>query len=151
MPHLFRTRDGKQWRPSQPIYLTLADGTKVEGIWAGSAQEEKLAWWLRKPGNKLAQTDEVAEVGVKTDDTHEIICGVAPTSARLIFVVETSPPGKLYRLVKMVTTAANPAQMIHFRHERFALFGTLKPDGTISKFLPLQPPPTMPPAQGILF
>ena len=73
MPHLFRTLDGKQWKPSQPIHLTLADGTKVEGIWAGSAQEEKLAWWLRKPGNILAQTDEVAEIAVKAEDTNKLI------------------------------------------------------------------------------
>ena len=150
MPHLFRTLDGKQWKPSQPIHLTLADGTKVEGIWAGSAQEEKLAWWLRKPGNTLAQTDEVAEIAVKAEDTNKINWGAAPKGARLIFVLEAptvSKKGETYRLAKMVTTAANPAQLAYFHDERFSLFGTLQSDGTIIRIPPLPPPP---PEQGEL-
>ena len=150
MPHLFRTLDGKQWKPSQPITLTLVDGTKVEGIWAGSAQEEKLAWWLRKPGNLLAQTAEVAEIAVKAEDTNKINWGAAPKAARLIFVLEAPTVGKkgeTYRLARMVTTAANPAQITYFRDERFSLFGTLQSDGTIIRIPPLSPPP---PEQGAL-
>ena len=64
MPHLFRTLDGTQWKPGQPIPLTLADGTTAHGVWAGSAQDEKLAWWLGKPGSDLGQTEEVAEIAV---------------------------------------------------------------------------------------
>ncbi len=151
MPHLFRTLNGRLWKPSQSLCLTLADGTPVEPVWAGSAQEEKLAWWLHKAGNELAQTGEVSEIAIKADDTHEPVWGAAPAGARLIFLLEAPPPGKNYRLAKMVTTAANPAQVSHFRHERFSLFGTLKPGGAIEKIQPLPPPPPVPPAQGNLF
>lgn len=151
MPHFFRTADDKLCKASHPISLTLADGTPVEGIWAGSAQEEKLTWWLRKPGNELAQTGEVAEIAVKAEDTNKINWGRAPEGARLIFVLEAPTVGKTghtYRLAKMVTTAATPAQIAYFRDERFSLFGTLKPDGTIARIPPLPPPP---PEQGELF
>jgi hypothetical protein len=144
MPHLFRTLDGKQWKPSQRIYLMLPNGAKVEGIWAGSAQEEKLAWWLRKPGNILAQTEEVAEIAVKAEDTGKINWGAAPKGARLIFVLEAPTVGKngeTYRLAKMVTTAATPAQIAYFRDERFSLFGKLQTDGSIDRVQPLSPPP----------
>jgi len=142
MPHLFRTRDGTLWRPRNSLSLTLSDGVKVEGVWAGSAKEEKLTWWLRKPGNQLAQTDEISEVAIRADDTGETVWGAAPGGARLLFVVEAPAPGKNYRLAKMVTTAATPDQVLHFRHERFSLFGSLKPDGTFTK-IPPAPPSTL--------
>ena len=154
MPHLFRTLDGKLWEPREILSLTLADGTSVGGIWGGSAQEEKLRWWLSHPGNELAQSEVVAEIVIKSDDTKEIRWAAAPVGARLIFLLEApalSKIGERYRLAKMVATAANPAEVAYFHHERTSLFGTLNPDGSISKITPLQPPPPEPPDQGELF
>jgi hypothetical protein len=154
MPHLFRTRDGSLWKPSRRVPLTLADGTKLEGLWGGSAQEEKLKWWLRKPGHELAQTDEVAEVAVRDDETEEVRWGAAPVGARLFFVVEAPIVGKAggtYRLAKMVTTAATPEQIAYFHDERFSLFGNFDRQGNIASIPPLPPPPPDPPAQRELF
>ena len=151
MPNLYRTSDGQERKPGTSLPLLLADGSMAAGIWAGSATEEKLDWWLRKPGNQLAQSEPVAAIAVKADNNGEIIWGDAPTGARLIFVLEAPPPGKSYRLAKMVTSAANPAQVACFRHERFSLFGTLKPDGIIRRIPPVAPPPPAHPAQGELF
>jgi hypothetical protein len=153
MPHQFRT-EGRSWKAGEPVELTLPDGTIVQAIWAGSAQEEKLEWRLRQPGNELAQTEQVSEIAVKADDNGEMIWGAAPFGARLIFVLEPRLPNKNYRLARMVTTAATPAQVLYFRHGRFSLFGTLKPDGTLAKIPPLTPPPAppdSPPKQGQLF
>ena len=143
MPHLFRTKDGRLWKPSECVALTFADGTKVQGTWAGSAKEERLRWWLSQHGNRLAQTEQVSEVAIQADDDKEIIWGAAPVGARLIFVLE-SQPSKDYCLAKMVTTASTPAQVLYFRHERFSLFGSLNPDETIAKIPPLMPPPPRP-------
>jgi hypothetical protein len=150
MPHLFRTTDGRLWKPGERVALTLSDGTKIEGTWAGSAKEERLKWWLSKYGNRLAQTEQISEVAIQADDDKEIIWGGAPAGARLIFVLESQPPGKNYRLAKMVTTASTPAQILYFRHERFSLFGSLTPEGTIAKIPPLMPQPALP-KQGRLF
>jgi len=152
MPHLFRTPDGTVWRPGAPVSLTLADGAPVEGIWAGSATAEKLAWWLRPAaGSHLAQTPEIAAVASKADDTGEIIWGDAPAGGRLLFVVQAVGAGKNYRLAKMVTTAATPPQIAYFRHERSALFGRLNADGGIREIPPLDPPLPILPAQPELF
>ena len=113
--------------------------------------EEKLDWWLRKTGNELVQSELIAAIAVKADDNGEIIWGDAPAGARLLFVLEAPPPGKNYRLAKMITTAATTAQIAYFRHERFSLFGTLQPDGTIRKIPSITPPPPLGPAQGELF
>ena len=151
MPHLYRTLDGLERKPSTPLSFLLADGSIIEGVWAGSAMEEKLDWWLRKAGHQLAQSEPVAAVAAKADDNGEIIWGDTPTQARLIFVLEApalDKTGRPYRLAKMVTTAATSAQAAYFRHNRSSLFGQLQPDGTIHKISPLTPPPPVPPAQG---
>jgi hypothetical protein len=151
MPNFFQTRDGMERKPSTPIPLQLADGSPTEGVWAGSATEEKLGWWLAKPGNQIAQSEPVSAVASKADDNGEMIWGDAPNDARLIFVLEASPPGKNYRLAKLVTMKATPSQMVHFRHKRSALIGTLQPDGNIKRIPPLNPPQPPPPAQNELF
>lgn len=152
MPNLFRTLDGKIWKPKDSLPLTLPDGTTVEGIWAGSATEERLRdTWLRPAGNQLTQSEMVAAVASKADDDDEIIWGDAPAGARLFFVLTAREPGKDYRLAKLVTTAATPAQSAYFRHDRASLFGELEPNGSLAKIPPLTPPPPAPPAQGELF
>lgn len=154
MPNLYRTLDGQERKPGTLLTFQLADGTIIQGVWAGSAMEEKLDWWLRKPGHPLAQSEAVAAVATKADDNGEIIWGDAPANARLLFVLEAPALGKagqLYRLARMVTTAATPAQVAYFRHDRSSLFGNLQPDGTIQKIPALTPPPPAPPAQGELF
>lgn len=155
MPHLFRTLDGTLWKASQPVSLTFADGTKIKGLWGGSAQNETIQKkWLSKPGHDLAQTEPVAEVAVRDDDTDEINWGPAPSGARLFFVLEppiTGKNGEPYRIAKLVTTATTPEEAAYFRDTRFALFGTFSPDGSVAIIPPLPPPPPKPPLQGELF
>jgi hypothetical protein len=151
MPNLYRTSDGEERRPGIPILFRLADGQMVEATWAGSATEEILTWWLRKPGSELVQSELVAAIASKADDDEEIIWGDAPAQARLIFVLGPPEPGKDYRLAKMVTTAATPAQAAYFRHGRAALFGTLQADGSIRRIPAPEPPLPRGPAQRELF
>ena len=82
MPHQFRTADDRSRKAGEDIELTLADGTKVQGTWAGSAKEEMLEWWLSRPGNELAQTEQISEVAIKADDDHEMLWGAAPVGAQ---------------------------------------------------------------------
>ena len=156
MPHRFRSKEGIVYGPGSktPFAVGFPDGREVEVIWGGCAQNEKLAWWLRKPGHGIAQTGEVAAVAIQAEDTGEFVWGDAPPGARLIFVVEpptVSKSGGTYRLAKMVTVEATPAQLAYFRDTRFALFGTLDPAGKVAEIPSLEPPPPAPPAQGELF
>ncbi|MDX2080526.1 MAG: hypothetical protein SFU53_07055 [Terrimicrobiaceae bacterium] len=148
----FRSVVGKEWKPGDALPLELAGGQEVEGIWMGFATREKLAWWLRQPGNELAQGEPVAEIAERADDTKELIWGPAPPEAGLIFVLEPAPPGKDYRPAKMVTTAANEEQTAYYRHGRFPLLGRLETDGSLREIPPAKPPPpTDPPKQFELF
>jgi hypothetical protein len=143
------------WKAGDYIPLVLTSGEIIQAKWAGSARMENLAWWQRQPGNELTQIDtEVAGVAVRASDTKQIAWGDAPAGARLIFLVEAetiSKEGKPYRLAKMVTVAATPEQEVYFHEDRFALFGNLRPDGTIEIIPPLKPPPPSSSPQGELF
>jgi hypothetical protein len=156
MPHRFRSKEGKVYGPGSktPFAVWFPDGTEAEVIWGGCAQNEKLGWWLRKPGHGIAQTGEVAAVAIEAEDTGEFVWGDAPEGARLIFVVEpptVSKSGSSYRLAKMVTVEATPEQLAYFRDTRFALLGRLDGTGKVAEIAPLEPPPAVPPAQGELF
>jgi hypothetical protein len=157
MPHRFRTPDGTVWQTGRPFPLFLPDGREIEGIWGGCAQNEKLAWWLKKPGHELAQSAVIAGIGIKGEDDDVLRWDTTPQGARLFFVVE--PPklgksGQSYRLVKMVTVAATPEQFAFFRDERYALLGEFDESGGITVMAPSRPPDPLPsqgPAQGELF
>ncbi|HSI11498.1 MAG TPA: hypothetical protein VK961_05615 [Chthoniobacter sp.] len=152
MPNLFRTVDGTVWKPGQPVALTLADGTPLEGTWTGSATNEKRNWWLSTPGNELTQTSmEVAAIASKDKDTEELLWLDTPPHTRLFFVLEGRAPGKEYRRALMLTVPATPAQDAYLNHERFAFLGCFKPDGSIEEIAPLPPPPPRQPRQGELF
>jgi hypothetical protein len=155
MPHQFRTTDGTDWKPSRPFPLELADGSTVEGIWAGCAQYEKLGWWLKKPGNQLARSAEVSAVAIKGEQDGELRWGGTPEGIHLFFVIEPPTVGKSggsYRLAKMVTIAATPEQLAFFQDERFALLGKWNADREISITPPINPPPPPPvQRQGELF
>jgi hypothetical protein len=140
MPHLFRTSDGQMHKPGQPLSLSSADGAEMQGIWGGSAQVEKLRWWLGKPGHDLAQTDVVAAIAIRDEDTGEVRWGAAPPGARLLFVLQPPPVGKSYRIAKMVTTAAEPDQAAYFNETRFSLFAVLRGDGGFDRIPPLAAP-----------
>lgn len=154
MCNIYRTKKGKVCKAGKPVDLSLADGSKTQGVWGGSATEEKLDWWIKKPGHELTQTDEVAEVGVKDNKTDDIAWAEAPDGARLLFVLEAPVMGKNgapYRIAKMVTREATQAEAAYFQEPRCALFGTMKPDRSIRKISPLPAPPPRPSAQGELF
>lgn len=153
MCNRFRSVVGKEWKPGDELPLELAGGETVQGVWAGFATREKLKWWLRQHGNQLAQGEEVAEVAERADDTREVIWGPVPRGARLIFVLAPPPPGKLYRLARMLTTAANENQVAYFRHGRYPVLGSLSGQGEIRDVAPqvLEVRDRPPPAQGELF
>src|SRR5471032_1406857 len=117
----------REWKPGDELPLELIEGMPSTGVWAGFAQQEKLDWWLKKPGHVLAQTrDEVTEIAERSDSSSELLYGPAPEHAHLLFVLEPSAPGKNYRLAKMITTAATNAQAAYYNHPRFPLLGTLQ-------------------------
>lgn len=127
MPNLFRTLDGQVWKASSALPLTLADGSAIEAIWAGSAKAETLQEkWLSRAGTQIAQSEIITAIASKADDDGEMIWGDAPQNARLFFVV-VPEPGKGYRLAKLVTTAATPAQEAYFRHDRSAFSAISRP------------------------
>ena len=146
MPQMYRTRDGHVGRPRQPLLLTLADGTQVESIWSGVAQEENLLKWLSQPGHQLSQSEEIEAIAIKNEDAKEPRWGSAPAGARLLFILRPKELGgqseNRHPLARLVTTSATPAEEAYYQTERSALFGFLNSDGSLTRVAPLPVPAT---------
>ncbi len=151
MCNRFRSVVGKEWKPGDALPLEFLDGTPAEGVWAGFATREKLRWWLRQPGNQLAQSELVESFAERTDDSGDIIWGPVSPATHFLFVVQPPLPGKSYQLARMITDEANPEQATYFRHGRIPLFGTLSSEGDIVEVSQDALPPPPPKAQGELF
>lgn len=156
MPHRSRPHNGIVRKASQRIPFLLPDGSEIEAVWGGTAQNEMVDSCLGKSGYELAQSGEIEAAAGSDDESNEVRRGATATSggAGLFFVVEpegTGKDGQPYRPGRMVTREATPEQEAYFRDARFALLGIMNPDGSISIIEPLTPPAPEPPAKGELF
>ncbi|CAN5524843.1 hypothetical protein BH09VER1_BH09VER1_50700 [soil metagenome] len=129
---------------------------RLKGKWAGSATFDRLeTYWLSKkrPGNQLVQiTEDVAEISETDRDTGEDIWAPAPHGTRLFFILEAPPPGKSYRLARLVTTKATAEQREFFRQENDSVPLTGRVEaGQIIPFPLPNPPPRSPKPQAELF
>lgn len=140
MCNKYRDEDGEH-RAGEVLDLLTHDGIVLSGKWAGSATREKLKWWASHPGAQLVQTPKpITEVSETAKDDGELQWCDAPDGARLFFVLEASPPGKDYRLAKLITTKATESQEAYFRRDRFPLLGRLNEAGEIEEIPPLPAP-----------
>lgn len=137
------------------VRLEDRDGMEYAGKWAGSATHEKLgSFWLSKrfPGNQLLQIpDEVTAVSETDRDTKETVWTQAPPDTRLFFLLEASPPGRSYRLAKLVTIKATDEQRAYFNNENESVPFTGRYEGEALIHVPLPPPPPRVKAQPDLF
>lgn len=128
---------------------------KLKGRWAGSATHDKLkSYWLSKrfPGNQLVQiTKDVTGISETDRETGEDIWAPAPEGTRLFFVLEASPPGRSYRLAKLVTVKARPEERAYFRQENDSVPLTGRIENKEIVPVPLPPVPKRIIPQGELF
>lgn len=128
---------------------------KLRGKWAGSATHDKLkSYWLSKrfPGNQLVQiTFDVRQISETDKETGESIWAPAPEGTRLFFVLEAPPPGKEYRLAKLLTVKANEEQLAFFNQENDSVPFTGKVEGGQLVLVPLPPVGKRDKPQGELF
>jgi hypothetical protein len=102
----------------------------TEAIFGGPARNESRNYWLKQERAEEVIVPEVTRFGEKNKTTGEQGWEDLPLGSALEGLLLPQPPGKAYRLLKIVTQAAQPEQIARLGNDRAPIVLSLsKPDG----------------------
>jgi hypothetical protein len=118
-------QDGSEVKPGQTLKVLMrGPGGQFElpftgeAIFGGPAKKESLNYWIKREGAEDVRVPNVSRFGEKNKTTG--IQGyedVTPGSSLEGLLLPT-PPGKAYRLLKIVTQPATPNQLARLGNDR---------------------------------
>lgn len=115
---------GMEIKPGQPLYLLLKGPggqftLPLEGaIFSGAARSESKPWWILREGAEEVIVPDVSRFGEKSKTTKQQHYEDLPAGSALHGLLLPRPPGKDYRLVKVLTQQASPEQFRRMGNER---------------------------------
>lgn len=107
--------NGKSSRPGKAILARSSSGL-IENVWAGFARDEILDWWRRK--GALEVDVFATRFAERSDVSRKLIWDDVPEGCviRGLLIPEAVHP-----LIKIVTRASTPEELIRFEHPRMPL------------------------------
>ena len=90
----------------------------TDAIFGGPAKRESRGYWLKREGAEDVIVPNVTRFGEKNQTTGEQGWEQLPLGSALEGLLLPQPPGKSYRLLKIVTQPATPEQIAHFGNDR---------------------------------
>lgn len=90
----------------------------TEAIFGGPARVESRNYWIRREGAEEVVVPDVTRYGEKHQDTGEQGWEDLPPGSALEGLLLPMPPGKAYRLLKIVTQPATPEQFARLGNDR---------------------------------
>ena len=110
-------------RPGQPARVLLkgpgaAFEIEAEGVFSGCARVEKTGYWIRSLGAEPVIVPEVERFGEKHQITGQQTYEDVPPGTALEGLLLPQPPGKDYRLLKIVTQDATPEEFARWGNDR---------------------------------
>ena len=115
---------GKVIKPGERVTVLLkGPGAKFElsfddAVFAGPAKKESRGYWTRREGAEEVIVPEVSRFGERNKSTDEQGWEDLPTGSALEGLLLPQPPGKEYRLLKIVTQPATPEQFARLGNDR---------------------------------
>jgi len=107
--------NGKSSRPSKTILARSKKGF-VENVWAGFARVEILDWWRKQGAEELdIFATRFAE---RSKTTGKLIWDDVPSG---LVIRALLVPEQNHQLIKIVTRASNPEELLQFDHPRMPL------------------------------
>jgi hypothetical protein len=117
----------------------------TEAIFGGPAKKESRSYWLKRERAEEVLVPQVTRFGEKNQTTGEQGWeDLAPDSA-LEGLLLPCPPGKDYRLLKIVTQQATPEQLARLGNDRAPVVVVCRAQAPAPARGPTAPPPTAPP------
>jgi hypothetical protein len=89
-----------------------------EAIFGGPAKKESRNYWLQREGAVDVIVPNVTRFGEKNKTTEEQGWEDVPPGTALEGLLLPQPPGKAYRLLKIVTQPATPEQLARLGNDR---------------------------------
>jgi hypothetical protein len=90
----------------------------TEAIFGGPAKRESRKYWINKEGAEDVLVPNVSKFGEKNKITGEQEWEDVPPGSALEGLLLPQPPGKDYRLLKIVTQPATPEQIARLGNHR---------------------------------
>lgn len=87
-------------------------------VFAGPARQESRNYWVRREGAEKVIVPEVTRFGEKNQATDEQGWEDLPPGLAIEGLLLPQPPGKDYRLLKIVTQPATPEQFARLGNDR---------------------------------
>lgn len=89
-----------------------------EAVFGGPAKNESRKYWIHREGAEEVLVPDVTRFGEKNKSTGEQGWEDLPAGSALEGLLLPKPPGKDYRLLKIVTQPATPAQVARLGNDR---------------------------------
>ncbi len=89
-----------------------------EAIFGGPAKRESRGYWIQREGAEDVIVPNVTRFGEKNKTTEEQGWEDVPPGTALEGLLLPQPPGKAYRLLKIVTQPATPEQLARLGNDR---------------------------------
>lgn len=87
-------------------------------VFAGPAKKESRGYWIQREGAEDVIVPDVTRFGEKNKTTDEQGWEDVPPGSALEGLLLPQPPGKDYRLLKIVTQPATPDQLARLGNDR---------------------------------
>jgi hypothetical protein len=126
---------GREVRPQQGTTVLMKGPggyfeLPFEAVFGGPARAESRNYWIKKEGAEPVLVPDISRFGEKDKATGAQNWEDVPDGSSMEGLLLPRPPGKDYRLLKVVTQAATPEQIAQLGNDRVPI---------------LHPPPTPPP------
>ena len=111
-------------KPGQRVMVLLkGPGAEFElpfegAVFAGPAKKESRNYWIKREGAEDVIVPEVSRFGERNKATDEQGWEDVPPGSALEGLLLPPPPGKDYRLLKIVTQPATPDQLARLGNDR---------------------------------
>ena len=126
---------GREVRPKQGTTVLMKGPggyfeLPFEAVFGGPARNESRNYWIKKEGPEPVLVPDISRFGEKDKAMGAQNWEDVPAGSSMEGLLLPRPPGKDYRLLKVVTQAATPEQIARLGNDRVPI---------------LHPPPTPPP------
>lgn len=99
----------------------------TDAVFGGPAKRESRTYWIKREGAEDVIVPNVTRFGEKNKTTGQQGWEDVPSGSALEGLLLPQPPGKAYRLLKIVTQPASPEQIARLGNDRAPVVRAARP------------------------